>query len=228
MNKTIMSYNEVVSLVGECSGKILRLKGKLEKIGFNKVETQGRGKKTIFICDGSINHEDIDLLNSKIDKDKLYKVKNLYLDHKSKGLTTTFKEMGEILDIKETTMKRYIKILGLKPLHYGVNKKFNVPTNGYFIYRFRDSKGNILYVGKTTNLNPRILTHFKNGHLPKECYENTSFIEYAICETESDMNIYELYYISKNKPIYNILDKNEVTIKLPELDFKYISKDVIL
>lgn len=228
MSKTIMSYNEVVSLVGECSGKILRLKGKLEKIGFNKVETQGRGKKTIFICDGSINHEDIDLLNVRMDKDKLYKVKDLYLEHKSKGLTTTFKEMGEILDIPESTIGKYAKALGLKPLHYGVNKKFNVPTKGYFIYRFRDSEGNILYVGKTTNLNLRILTHFNNGHLPSECYERTSFIEYAICETENDMSIYELYYISKNKPVYNVLDKNETTIKLPELDFKYKSKNVIL
>lgn len=48
-------------------------------------------------------------------------------------------------------------------------------------------------------------------------------IELAECYTESDMFLYEIYYINKYKPILNKDDKakDKLTIELPALDFKH-------
>lgn len=46
-----LTYEQAVAMVGECSGKVARIKDKLVKdAGFTAVETEGRGKKTIFKC----------------------------------------------------------------------------------------------------------------------------------------------------------------------------------
>lgn len=46
-----LTYEQAVNTVGECSGKIARIKDKLVKdAGYSAVETVGRGKKTIFKC----------------------------------------------------------------------------------------------------------------------------------------------------------------------------------
>lgn len=81
----------------------------------------------------------------------------------------------------------------------------------YFVYRFLDNENNILYVGKTKNsLNNRIRQHFsENGHLDKKCYEKVSFIEYIELKNKIEMDIKELYYINKWKPIFNSKDKND-------------------
>ena len=40
----------------------------------------------------------------------------------------------------------------------------------YYVYRFLDKDNEIIYVGKTYNLETRLKTHFgKKGHLPEEC-----------------------------------------------------------
>ena len=41
-----------------------------------------------------------------------------------------------------------------------------------YVYRFIDGKGNIIYVGKTVNINSRMQQHFSNGHLDKQCYNS--------------------------------------------------------
>ena len=41
-----------------------------------------------------------------------------------------------------------------------------------YVYRFLDSKGDIIYVGKTVNIDLRMQQHFGDkGHLSKECYK---------------------------------------------------------
>ena len=86
-----------------------------------------------------------------------------------------------------------------------------------YVYRFLDSKGNIIYVGKTVNINLRMQQHFSDkGHLPKECYNSVAKIEYQKYKTESDSLIMETYYITKYSPKYNKLQQSR---DLPTIEF---------
>ena len=79
-----------------------------------------------------------------------------------------------------------------------------------YIYRFLDENSNIIYVGKTSQtLDKRIGQHFTKGHLAKECYSSIARIEYQKYKTESDALIMETYYITKDNPRYNKLQKSK-------------------
>ena len=74
----------------------------------------------------------------------------------------------------------------------------------YYVYRFLNEESEVIYVGRTNSLRTRISSHFSvNGHLPEGCYNNTKRIEYIEMDSEIDMVIKEIYYISKFKPFYN-------------------------
>ena len=83
------------------------------------------------------------------------------------------------------------------------------------IYRLIGNDREILYIGKAGNLKQRLSNH---NHLPKGCYEKTKTIEYHSFYTKADMDFAEKYYISKYKPYYNDLLKEDITIEVPELD----------
>ena len=92
-----------------------------------------------------------------------------------------------------------------------------------YVYRFIDGKGNIIYVGKTVNINNRMQQHFSDkGHLPKECYNSVAKIEYQRYKTESDSLIMETYYITKYSPKYNKLGQSRdvPTITFDEKNWK--------
>lgn len=91
-----------------------------------------------------------------------------------------------------------------------------------YVYRFLDGKGNIIYVGKTVNMDNRMQNHFNKGHLPKECYNSVAKIEYQKYKTESDSLIMETYYITKYSPKYNKLGQSRdvPTITFDEKNWK--------
>ena len=92
-----------------------------------------------------------------------------------------------------------------------------------YVYRFLDSKGNIIYIGKTVNINLRMQQHFSDkGHLSKECYNTVCRIEYQKHKTESDALIMETYYITKYSPKYNKLGQSRdvPTITFDEKNWK--------
>ena len=76
-----------------------------------------------------------------------------------------------------------------------------------YIYRFKNAQEEIIYIGKSSSLAARMLSH---NHLPKKCYEDVCTIEYTTFNTEDDITYAEIYYISKIKPIYNtrLVNKN--------------------
>lgn len=89
----------------------------------------------------------------------------------------------------------------------------------YYIYKFLDKNNNVIYIGRSENIEQRIATHFSpSGHLPKKCYKNVKSVEYIEVDTKIDMFIMELYYINKFKPIYNTADKyeDEIQTKIDE------------
>ena len=92
-----------------------------------------------------------------------------------------------------------------------------------YCYRFKDINGNVIYVGKTVDINKRMAQHFGGkGHLDKECYKSVARIEYQKYKTESDALIYETYYITKYSPKYNKLgqSRDKPTIQLEEKEWK--------
>lgn len=79
----------------------------------------------------------------------------------------------------------------------------------FYVYRFKDIHEQIIYVGKTKNIESRMKQHFsEKGHLNKECYERVITIEYIELKNDIDMSIKELYYINKWNPEYNKKDNN--------------------
>ena len=85
-----------------------------------------------------------------------------------------------------------------------------------YVYRFLDTTGRVIYIGKTINIHNRMKQHFRAGHLPKECYRSVSRIEYQKYRTESDSLIMETYYITKYNPKFNQLQKSR---DIPNIEF---------
>ena len=85
-----------------------------------------------------------------------------------------------------------------------------------YTYRFIDKYGNVIYIGKTVNMDLRMQSHFNKGHLPKECYNAVCRIEYQKHKTESDALIMETYYITKYSPKFNKLQQSR---DLPTIEF---------
>lgn len=81
----------------------------------------------------------------------------------------------------------------------------------YYVYRFLDGLGDIIYVGRTkSGIKSRMRQHFSDaGHLPNECYNSVHLVEYIELKSQIDMYIKELYYIDKWKPVYNSTNKYE-------------------
>ena len=95
------------------------------------------------------------------------------------------------------------------------------------LYRFINKDEEIIYIGKTKhkNIRKRLNQHFgNNGHLSNECYSEVIKVEYAKINSESDLIVYEPYYINLYNPKYNVeLKKSDMlTIKLPDLVWKEI------
>lgn len=95
----------------------------------------------------------------------------------------------------------------------------------WYLYRFLNTDNEVIYVGKTNNIQKRLAFHFgTRGHLPIECYKETKKIEILELKTKTEMNIKELYYISKFKGKYNGLDNNE-TVYIKEIEDNDIWKE---
>ncbi len=107
--------------------------------------------------------------------------------------------------------------------------------NKYVIYKiFYDSQTGefIAYLGRTKQpINSRLNGHFFKKPMHKHIdVLQVSHIEIAECKTEADMFLYEIYYINEYKPALNKDDKSkeELTIKLPELDFKTLHNEKLM
>lgn len=82
---------------------------------------------------------------------------------------------------------------------------------------------NLVYLGRTKQpLQNRLRGHFFKKPMHRVIDINlVSKIEYAEFKTVADMYLYEIYYINRLKPSFNIDDlaADEVTVTLPEVPF---------
>ncbi|HMP29775.1 MAG TPA: excinuclease ABC subunit UvrC, partial [Saprospiraceae bacterium] len=76
------------------------------------------------------------------------------------------------------------------------------------VYRFLDSEGKILYVGKAKNLRSRLSNYFGDKkfipYKSRVLTKNASSIEFTIVETEHDALLLENTLIKKFQPRYNV------------------------
>ncbi|MGI6679796.1 MAG: GIY-YIG nuclease family protein [Dehalobacterium sp.] len=98
------------------------------------------------------------------------------------------------------------------------------------VYRMKDKRGNIIYVGKAKNLNRRVSQYFQNqkNRTPKvrEMIEHIDAIDYLVTDTELDALINECRLIKELQPRYNRLLKNPgkyLYIKIPAEKFPQIT-----
>ena len=75
----------------------------------------------------------------------------------------------------------------------------------FYLYRFIGIDGEILYIGRTNDIERRILKeHFTdNTHLPNQCYLEIEKVEYVEIVNESEEVAYEAILINENRPKYN-------------------------
>lgn len=75
---------------------------------------------------------------------------------------------------------------------------------GVYIFRGKSSKA--LYIGKTTSLRKRILSHFREA---KGFIKKVEDIDYILCATEEQALLLEASLIKEEKPKYNVVLKDD-------------------
>lgn len=89
------------------------------------------------------------------------------------------------------------------------------------VYLFKNSKGEVLYVGKAKNLKNRLSSYVKGPLLSPKIYhllEISQKVEYFLTRTEKEALLLEASLIKKYRPKYNVLlkdDKNYPLIRIP-------------
>ncbi|QKE75992.1 GIY-YIG nuclease family protein [Arthrobacter citreus] len=80
------------------------------------------------------------------------------------------------------------------------------------VYLMKDSKGQILYVGKAKSLKKRVQSYFQNskGHSPKvkKLVTHLKDFDYILTDTEFDAFMLECHLIKEIKPMYNRMMKS--------------------
>lgn len=113
------------------------------------------------------------------------------------------------------------------------DKSNNLKLNNkqkYYIYKFLDNNDNVIYVGQTIDMEKRMYQHKSYNYKNYDLYSNIYKVRYAEVESDYHMNIYEIHYICKYNPKYNIQFKseNKNLFQLPEVIWEtYIPKEFI-
>ena len=106
-------------------------------------------------------------------------------------------------------MNRYADTEKLKELKQKANRLPLEPG----VYIMKNSKGEIIYIGKAKALKNRVTQYFGSGNQHTEkvmrMVSNVDDFEYIICDSEFEALILENSLIKQNKPKYNILLKDD-------------------
>jgi len=96
-----------------------------------------------------------------------------------------------------------------------------LPT-GPGVYLMKDAEGNILYVGKATNLHPRVRSYFSAGQkLPPKLQRMVARIndvDFLVTSSEQEALILELNLIKRHRPRYNVRLKDDKTFPYLKID----------
>lgn len=95
--------------------------------------------------------------------------------------------------------------------------KYRLAKGLYFLYDITNEI-ELVYIGKSKRLFERMRS--------SSTVRSSELYRYTLIDSESDMHVYEMYYISKYKPRYNVegVSDDELTIELPELEFSELKE----
>lgn len=92
------------------------------------------------------------------------------------------------------------------------------------VYLMKDSKGQVIYVGKAKNLRNRVLNYFRksgdNRLRVPYLLARLADIDYLVTDTEKEALILENNLIKKHRPLYNIYFRDDKTFYSLRLDLK--------
>ena len=119
--------------------------------------------------------------------DLLLQLKNLNPQYKNKGV-------GELMTRRIDNIKQYV--LNKLPEACGV-------------YYFLDKEGHIIYIGKSTNMYARAMSHFNNKEYKgKKMLNDLYDVDFACTGSELIALLVESEEIKKHKPVYNRVRKS--------------------
>ncbi|MDD1360635.1 GIY-YIG nuclease family protein [Metamycoplasma hyosynoviae] len=96
------------------------------------------------------------------------------------------------------------------------------------VYLWKDSEGNVLYVGKAKNLKKRLSQYFNknmlNSYKTPKLMEHASSVETLICNSDREAFIQERKLILKYRPFYNVIIPPKLTF--PFIRIKLIKNGI--
>jgi predicted GIY-YIG superfamily endonuclease len=93
----------------------------------------------------------------------------------------------------------------------------------FYVYKMYDENEELLYVGKTTRFDARMIQHFSKDAIEKQAWkEDVAYIDYYEFKTKVDMDIMELYYIALERPKHNELSTDT---EKPQISIIYTCKE---
>lgn len=94
------------------------------------------------------------------------------------------------------------------------------------IYVFKSMLDEVLYVGKATSLRERIRQHIEGKTHTHEYYRQFFRVEYFVCESPLEREIYETYAINVLSPKYNVYKVYEPTEEIKNEEMQMFIKFV--
>ena len=91
------------------------------------------------------------------------------------------------------------------------------------VYKFLDTSGNPLYIGKAKILNKRVSSYFRKSSRSKKIeklLEKAKYIEFALTNTELESLLHEQYLIKELKPKFNVQFKDDKGYPWIKIDSK--------
>jgi DNA polymerase-3 subunit epsilon len=130
-------------------------------------------------------------------------------------ITSRHRAAGDAL----ATVKLFERLLHVDPtlnqiptdgLHEKLDRSiFNRLPKTAGVYYFHNEQGNLIYIGKSKNIQARVLSHFQNSSTGKaiEMRSNTADISFEETGSELIALLHESAEIKKHKPLYNRLQR---------------------
>ncbi|MCL5435658.1 MAG: excinuclease ABC subunit UvrC [Patescibacteria group bacterium] len=91
------------------------------------------------------------------------------------------------------------------------------------VYLFKNSAGDILYVGKAKVLKNRVRSYFTQNHdlypRTRQLVTNIADFEYIICDTETEALMLENNLIKRYQPHYNVMLKDDKNYQFIKIDY---------
>ncbi|MFH1855851.1 MAG: excinuclease ABC subunit UvrC [Candidatus Omnitrophota bacterium] len=101
-----------------------------------------------------------------------------------------------------------------------IKEKIKTIPNSPGVYFFKDAGGNVIYIGKASQLRKRINSHFAKPRVSfkeESLISLTAAIDYTLTASEEEALLYEANLIKKYKPKFNVMFRDDKAYPLLKL-----------